>query len=207
MATQNNLDSDGSTCETPQVRAVAATKHFTDVFNIVRERPGGSAEAVAGVTQREVRVGLDDPITFDEFTKVLRGAKNSKATPNQVPIEVLEATITDSAAVGLLFSYTPDVLEQGRAAEHLFPPPPPEPPPPPLQVTAAAAKQLNAAEGGSQGTERTRCRRQSPLVAMPVAAGKFHSKEGAPKGRYALYCSTKTHAEAITVASGPNQQT
>ena len=134
VATQKNLDSDGSTCKTPQVSAAAATKHFTDVFNIVRERPGGSAEAVAGVTQREVRAGLDDPVTFDEFTKVLRGAKKSKATPNQVPIEVLESTITDSAAVCLLFSYTPGVFEQDRAAEHLVPPPL-------LQVTAAAARQ------------------------------------------------------------------
>ena len=119
------------------------------IYNIARERPEGSAEAVGGVTQRKLRVGLDDLIIFDEFTKVLHGAKNGKATPNQVPIEVLEATTADIAAVGLLFSYNSL--------------PPPEPQPPPESETQRKE------EGGNQETERAHCRRQIPRMAMPVA--------------------------------------
>ena len=147
--------------------------------------------------QREVRVGLDEPITFEEFNKVLNDAKKGKATSNQVPIEVLEATRTNLAAVGMLYSYTSEVFEESRAADPPVPPPPPEPPPPPQPPPDSATQQKQEAK------------KRQELIAGAKAHGwrcqwqQENPKRGASKDRYALYCSAKTHAEAIRLGARP----
>ncbi len=51
VALQKFLDG-GVECVTPKANADAAAKHFTEVYNITRERPPGAAEAVDPVKQR-----------------------------------------------------------------------------------------------------------------------------------------------------------
>ena len=201
VALQNFLNNDGVQCKTPEENAAAATEHFTKVYNNSRERPEESAAAVDGVEQRKVKIELDDPITFEEFNKVLNDAKKDKATSNQVPIEVLEATRTNVAAVGLLYSYTSEVFEEGRAADPPVPPPPPEPPPPPQPPPPQPP---NSATQRKQ--EQTKRRE---LIAGAKAHGwrcqwqQENPKGRASKDRYALYCGAKTHAEAIRLGAKP----
>jgi hypothetical protein len=196
VAVQNFLDSDGIQCKNPEENATVATAHFTKVYNIHRERPQGSDEAVSGVRQRAVRVGLDDPITVEEFTKVLSSAKKGKATSNQVPIEVLEATRSNAATLGLLFQYTSDVFEEGRVTNHPAPLPPPEPPPP-LRPPAETSKEQQMNEE----------RRQ--LIAGAKAGDASGSKRTQRGGRQRTdTISTAQQRRMLKPSgSGPNQRT
>jgi hypothetical protein len=78
---QKFTNADGAVCATPKENADAAAKHFTNVYNIVRERPPGAAEAVDSVTQRPVRIDLDAPISLSEVEAALWKMKPGKATP------------------------------------------------------------------------------------------------------------------------------
>lgn len=124
VAIQKFLDDDGNLFETPAANADAAAKHFTEVYNISRERATGTDEAIASVEQRPERIDLDEPITRNEVYHALRKAKTGKATSNHLPIELLGACRESEAAMGLLRRLVSDIFESERET----PLPPPEPP-------------------------------------------------------------------------------
>ena len=63
----NFRDENGDLSTTPAEAAASATAHFTKVYNIDRDRPVGSAAAVASVRQRRVFKELDNPISEREL--------------------------------------------------------------------------------------------------------------------------------------------
>ena len=82
VAIQKFLDSDGTICDTPEANAKAATEHFTKAYNNTRDVPEGAEGAINSITQRPIRIELDDPNGREELEKVLKKAKpNSHVEP------------------------------------------------------------------------------------------------------------------------------
>jgi len=68
--------------EAPPESTPSPVKYFRGICNINRVKLEGSAAAVDAVKQRTVR----EELSIEEFGQVLIDAKESKATPNQVPV-------------------------------------------------------------------------------------------------------------------------
>jgi hypothetical protein len=183
VAVQRFLDGDGKVCVTPKENAEAATKHFTAVYNSVREIPEGADHAMRQVAQRQVRIELDDPISVAELEEVLRKAKPGKATSNDLPVELLEACRQCPAALEGLHRLVSDVFEDER-----FSPLPPPEPPPPAQPPPTTRRALIA--GAKNYAWRCQWQQENP-------------KHGDSKDRYASYCVATTHAKAIELGAKP----
>ena len=131
VPSQNFRDENGDLSTTPAEAAASATAHFTKVYNIDRERPVGSAAAVASVRQRRVFWELDNPISEQELHYVLDKAKPGKSTSNQIPVELFQACREDPEAFGHLLQLIGDVFESGRPDNDLTEADPQPLPPPP----------------------------------------------------------------------------
>lgn len=190
VAVQKFLDEDGNVCNTPKENADAATKHFTKVYNGVRELPEGAAEAMNRVPQRVLRIELDEPISLEELEEALCKAKPGKATSNGVPVELLEACRQSPAALRCLHSLISDVFEDERHT----PLPPPQPPPP-------------SPHHSSPTTDSPKIISRRDLIAgAKIHAWRCQWQQENPKhrlsrDRYASYCAATTYAEAISLGA------
>ena len=223
VAMQKFLDADGVECVTPKENAEAAAKHFTKVYNIVRERPSGAAEAVDSVKQRQLRIDLDAPIALSEVEEVLQKMKPGKATSNMIPGELLTAlctSCTSSVALGHFHQLVSDIFEDKRSTPwpeapsrptpplEISPEPPPSrrrnerrPPHPPTPVTMAET--VSPPDGPARDVERS----QKELVQGAKDHGwrcqwqAENPKRGASGARYARYCVATTYSEAIELGA------
>jgi len=162
--------------------AAAAAAHFTRVYNINRDRPAGSDEAIERVRQRSVYTELDDPITENELRAALKKAKSNKSTSNMVPVELYKACAEDTEAMRGLLLLVSGVFESGRRSTSAKVPA--------LHVTTASLK--------LSGKELLAGARKNNWT---VAWQKENPKAGASKERYDLYKGAKTLAEAKTLGA------
>ena len=186
----NFRDDAGNLSTTPAEAAASATAHFTKVYNIDRDRPVGSAAAVASVRQRRVFKELDNPISERELHFVLDKAKSGKSTSNQIPVELFQACREDPVAFGHLLQLVGDVFESGRPSNGLADsdsqPVPPPPQPPPLRRARAPPPALDLSVSNARKFNWT--------VAWQRDNPKQEGSDS--RDRYAAYCAATTLADA-----------